>query len=94
MKSDKVEWIDMGLEQFLKNVTHLDKTRVQVGVLGEAAARPSADGRLKMGEVAHIVNYGAKRAHIPPRDFIHNAKESPVAAQEGVRVVEIGRAHV
>lgn len=71
------QWIDMGMDRMFENFNTLDKSVVRAGVVGDAARRPSADGRLTMGEVALIVNFGARG--IPPRDFIRSALHTPLA---------------
>jgi len=79
-----VAWIDLGLEQLVRDLQVLDRTRVQVGVVGEAASRPTADGQLKLGELALIQELGTAR--IPARPVIHPELHGDVAREEAVKV--------
>lgn len=88
MISERVAWIDLGWSRFLRGVTVLDHTTVHVGVVGDAANRPSTDGRLTMGEVAIINEYGAPKANIPPRHFVAGVKHTNIPEREGQFVVE------
>ena len=70
MGAGNVIWHDLGLNQFIKNMKVLDKTWVQVGIVGAQAEAPSGDGRLTLGEVAHINEFGSRAANIPARHFV------------------------
>lgn len=74
-----VEWKDMGLALILKNIAGMNNTQVAVGIVGEAAQRPSSDGRMTMGDVATINEYGTRDGHIPPRHFVRSALHTPLA---------------
>jgi hypothetical protein len=84
--ADGIEYLDLGLEKFLQGVDHIDKTRVRVGVVGAAADRPSADGRLKMGEVAIINYFGSLAMNIPPRRFADRPLHTQTARDEAAKV--------
>lgn len=76
-----VKWIDMGLDQILKNVKFLDETNVRVGIVGDAGERTAANGRITLGEVALINEFGSKAAGIPSRSFIRSALKTPKAKE-------------
>ena len=88
MSDDRVVWVDLGWSRFLQGVTTLETSTVIAGVVGEAAQRPSADGRLKMVDVAIINEYGAPKAEIPARHFVASVKHTTIAEREGEHVVQ------
>jgi hypothetical protein len=83
-----VEWIDMGLEELLPRMNLLDKSRVQVGIVGAAAERSSANGDLTMAELALIQELGTET--IPPRPFIHPALHTTAAQEEAAKIAHAG----
>lgn len=83
--SDDAIFIDLGLEKLMKSMKFLDKTVVEVGITGEAADKPTADGRLTIGQAAIIDHYGTKT--IPPRPFVTSVMNSPVAMPAAADIV-------
>lgn len=71
MAESKYEWIDMGLEKILQHVHFLDETNARVGIVGAAGDKRSGDGRMTVGEVALINEFGTKS--IPARSFMRSA---------------------
>lgn len=65
------QWIDMGLEQILKHVHFLDETNARVGIVGDAGDRPSGNGRMTVGEVALINEFGTES--VRSRSFMRSA---------------------
>lgn len=82
----RVIFRDLGLDKVLQGLTTLDKSRVRVGVVGEAANRPSSDGRETLGEVAFWNEFGTKTA--PPRPFIHPTFHEESAREASIEVAQ------
>lgn len=68
--NENVEWVDLGLEQFMHGVRTLDQTKVRVGVVGPAASAPASSGRISIAEAALISEFGSRKARIPARHAI------------------------
>lgn len=68
--NDGVEWVDLGLEEFMRGVRVLDQTKVRVGVVGPAASAPASSGRITIAEAALISEFGSRKAGIPGRHAI------------------------
>lgn len=83
MSDQGVEWVDLGLEQFLKNMRVLDQTSVQVGFVGPAAAASEPSGRITVAEAGLIAEYGASRAGIPARRPIRGTITPEFAQHHG-----------
>jgi hypothetical protein len=84
--SDHAEWLDMGLERFLRSISYLEQTRVRIGVVGDAAARTASSGRITLGEAAIINEFGTR--DIPARPFVHSALHTPLARQLAVKIAQ------
>lgn len=71
-KSHRLVYTDMGLGDIINGFDILASTNIEVGVVGPAADAPASSGRLTMGEVAIINEFGAPGANIPARHFVQN----------------------
>jgi hypothetical protein len=65
MPGDDRKWREIS-----QRVAKLGSVELHVGVVGEKASHLTADGKLTMGELAAIHEYGAPAAGIPQRSFI------------------------
>lgn len=84
--SDMVEWVDMGLEKFARGFASLEKTSVQVGVVGEEGERTASSGRITIAEAALIDEFGSRKARIPARKAISRTITAAQAKRAGKQV--------
>ena len=85
--ADQVIWKDMGLELFIKNMKVLDRTTIHVGIVSPRADDQDADGRLTLGQLAQILEFGSRSAGIPPRHFVKGSITPHQANEEAEKIV-------
>lgn len=83
-----MEFTDLGLEMVFRGFDQLDDTKLELGIVGENASRPSSDGRLTMGELGIINEFGSKNMHVPARHFVTGTITSKQATEEAAKVLD------
>ncbi len=86
MAEINVIYVDMGLEQIVRGLNTLDKTKLRVGVVGPEASKPASSGSdVTVAEAALIVHMGTRT--IPPRPFVEI--DHRIAKEQAEKILKV-----
>jgi hypothetical protein len=88
MSDDKVAYVDMGLNKILAEIEKARVASIHVGLVGEKAEQPTADGRLSVAEAGVISEYGSSDGKVPRRSFLRD----PIHHEEALVIAELAQA--